>query len=481
MPWLKGTPDEKFAQLEKHLRGLDVAMAEVGYRYGELLIAAKERNWDYAQYQTEKIEHSLRLAIERRPKRAKSAELFLKGDLPPVTTALKNKDGRKLDAAVTQLHNGCVQCHKNENVLYFKESVDRIRMRSLAPTALPLKAGEKNVNGAIEVPGVVEAAEEARLFTRIPGFIQKVHVSLGDRVKKGQILAELSVPEIEAELKQKSAVVTQVDAEVDLARRTLHFAEAAIVLATAQVEEGEAAVKRAQANHERYKSEYERLRKLLESKAIDKQVLDEGVHKLESAKAGAAEAEAKAKAAKAARDGSLAKRDMMVAEVNVTTARRDVAKADLQRVEAVLQFAKVHAPFDGVIAMQSIHPGALVRTTDAKPEPLFVVIRVDRVRIAIKIPEAMVSTVKVGTPVLIRVPALKAFESEGKVGRVAVALDPQTRTLRAEIDLPNADGRLLPGMHAVVTFKGPEPMGGNKNETHKQFTSADQLRSVEGA
>src|SRR5687767_11143659 len=76
-PWLKGTTDEKLAQIERHLRGLDVAMAEISYRYGELLIAGKTRNWEYAQYQTEKIDLSLRLAIERRPKRGKSAEPFL--------------------------------------------------------------------------------------------------------------------------------------------------------------------------------------------------------------------------------------------------------------------------------------------------------------------------------------------------------------------------------------------------------------------
>lgn len=129
-PWLKGTSDEKFAQIERHFRGLDVAMAEIGYRYGELLQAGKTRNWEYAQYQTEKIDLSLRLAIERRPKRAKSSEPFLNESLPEVTTAIKAKDGAKFDAALEKLHAGCVQCHKAENVLYFKESVDRIKERS---------------------------------------------------------------------------------------------------------------------------------------------------------------------------------------------------------------------------------------------------------------------------------------------------------------------------------------------------------------
>jgi hypothetical protein len=129
-PWLKGTPDEKFAQIERHLRGLDQAMAEIGFRYGELLIAGKTRNWEYAQYQTEKIELALRLAIERRPKRAKSSEPFLKESLPEVMGAIKAKDANKLDVSLDTLHTGCVECHKAEKVLYFKESVDRIKERS---------------------------------------------------------------------------------------------------------------------------------------------------------------------------------------------------------------------------------------------------------------------------------------------------------------------------------------------------------------
>jgi hypothetical protein len=128
--WLKGTPDQKFAQIERHLRGLDQAMAEVGYRYGELLTAAKTRNWDYAQYQTEKIELSLKLAVERRPKRLKSSQPFLNEDLPRVLAAVKQRDGDQLDQALARLHDGCVQCHKNENVLYFKDSVERIRDRA---------------------------------------------------------------------------------------------------------------------------------------------------------------------------------------------------------------------------------------------------------------------------------------------------------------------------------------------------------------
>jgi hypothetical protein len=118
--WLAGTSQDKFTQIERHLRGLDQAMAEVGYRYGERLGAGKERKWDYARYQTEKIELALRLALERHLKRAPSAQPFLKEALPAVTQAIDSKDAERLDVALNQFHNSCVECHRSENVLYFR-------------------------------------------------------------------------------------------------------------------------------------------------------------------------------------------------------------------------------------------------------------------------------------------------------------------------------------------------------------------------
>jgi putative heme-binding domain-containing protein len=104
-------------------------MAEVGYRYDELVTASKNRNWDYAQYQTEKIDHTIRLGLERRPKRANSAQPFLNEIVPPLVAAIKAKRPEQLDLAVTNLHRGCIQCHRAENVLYMSE-----RFASIHPT-----------------------------------------------------------------------------------------------------------------------------------------------------------------------------------------------------------------------------------------------------------------------------------------------------------------------------------------------------------
>jgi len=152
--WLKGTADEKFAQIERHLRGLDVAMAEIGYRYGELLHAGEGRNWEYAQYQAEKIDLALRLAIERRPKRAKSSEQFLAESLPEVLKAVKARNGKILDGALDKLHAGCVQCHKAENVLYFKEAVDRIKERATQPGRRTMLIEPAELQKHLKQPGL---------------------------------------------------------------------------------------------------------------------------------------------------------------------------------------------------------------------------------------------------------------------------------------------------------------------------------------
>lgn len=128
--WLSGSSQERFLKIEHQLRGLDQAMAEIGYRYGELLVAGRERNWDYATYQAQKIDLSLKLALERRPKRASSAQSFLHKDLPAVVQAIQHKDGQRMDGALERLHNSCVACHQAENVQFFREVVEGIRSRA---------------------------------------------------------------------------------------------------------------------------------------------------------------------------------------------------------------------------------------------------------------------------------------------------------------------------------------------------------------
>jgi hypothetical protein len=125
--WLTGSTEERFARVEKQLRGMDVAMIEVGYRFTELHYVGQDGNWDYAKYLAEKMDLAIRLALERRPKRAKSAQLFLDGDLPVMRKAIESRDRRQFAAAMERLRAGCTKCHANEDVPYFTVELPQYR------------------------------------------------------------------------------------------------------------------------------------------------------------------------------------------------------------------------------------------------------------------------------------------------------------------------------------------------------------------
>ncbi len=117
--WLKGTPHEKLDIVAKQLRGFDMAMVETGYRYTELYWAGTDRNWEYAEYQVEKIKQAIEYGLVRRPKRAESAEHFLTEALPKMEKIVKEKDSVGFLMGYQMLTKQCNACHKDEKVPYF--------------------------------------------------------------------------------------------------------------------------------------------------------------------------------------------------------------------------------------------------------------------------------------------------------------------------------------------------------------------------
>lgn len=112
---LQGGPDERFARVAKHLRGFDVAMVEVGYRYAELFFAGRDGNWGYADYQLKKIETAVANGVERRPRRAASARM-LDAVLPAVRAAITAKNAEAFAPAFSTLTATCNACHQAEQV-----------------------------------------------------------------------------------------------------------------------------------------------------------------------------------------------------------------------------------------------------------------------------------------------------------------------------------------------------------------------------
>jgi hypothetical protein len=118
--WLLEQPgEERFVRIARQLRGLDVAMAEIGYRYGELHWASRDRNWGYAAYQLAKIEIAMANGVERRPKRAASARM-LEVPAAAIRNAITSRDGAALDTAMVSLMTSCNACHRAEQVPFIR-------------------------------------------------------------------------------------------------------------------------------------------------------------------------------------------------------------------------------------------------------------------------------------------------------------------------------------------------------------------------
>ena len=125
--WLAGTMDQKFETVAKQLRGFDMAMVETGYRYTELYWAAQDRNWGFADYQIKKIPTAVENGLERRPKRAKSAETFLTIVVPAVEEAIAKRDAMLLQERLGTLRSTCNTCHEAEKVEFVHVGEPRMR------------------------------------------------------------------------------------------------------------------------------------------------------------------------------------------------------------------------------------------------------------------------------------------------------------------------------------------------------------------
>lgn len=131
--WIKGSEQEKMETIEFHFRGFDLAMVETGYRYQELYWAGMDGNWEYAQYQLEKITLAIENGLEKRPLRAPSAKHFMENALPEMKQKVAQKDTAVFRSAFQNFTVQCNACHIKENVPHFNV---RIPTMNLSPIGL---------------------------------------------------------------------------------------------------------------------------------------------------------------------------------------------------------------------------------------------------------------------------------------------------------------------------------------------------------
>jgi RND family efflux transporter MFP subunit len=313
----------------------------------------------------------------------------------------------------------------------------------------------QTVRRTVGEPGQLQAYETAEVHARIPGYVKGWTVNIGESVKKGQLLAELSDPELEADVKQKEAAIEQAAARRKQAEAAVEVARADIAGSEAKLAEVRAGVNRAEADVARWQAEHRRVAQLFEARAQTGTLLDETRNKLRSAEAALEEVRAQVKSAEVGLVQAKAALDRALSDVAAAIAAIDVARADAGHARAMLGYTRIEAPFDGVVVRRNVDTGDMTQPGADRP-PLFVVARSDIVTIAVDVPEAVATDIDPGDRATVKLQAMNGRVVEGKVSRISWALDPKTRTIRVEIDLPNPGGRLRPGLYAYATIVAEE-------------------------
>jgi RND family efflux transporter MFP subunit len=306
----------------------------------------------------------------------------------------------------------------------------------------------RKIARTVDQPGAIRADLEAPLIAKVSGYVKLVRKDIGDVVKEGDVLAEISVPELDAEAKHKEALVKQARSAVDLAKIQTESIQAQISTSKALIAEAKAGLLKTEALVARWRSEAQRLTALAKNNVVDEQARDEVIFQLRSAESAHEESKAKVVSAEAVATRWQVELRKAAGDVLAEEAKLEVANAELLRVRALVEYKTIRAPFDGTITRRLVDPGHFLQL--GKSDVLLSIANFAKVRVQVDVPELDAALLKKGDAASIRIQALGDRVFAGEVSRLSLALDPQSRTLRAEIDLSNADGVLRPGMYAYV-------------------------------
>jgi RND family efflux transporter MFP subunit len=268
---------------------------------------------------------------------------------------------------------------------------------SAAPAVVVVSAENAPALQRLMLPGETAAWYESTIYARVSGYVAKWSVDIGDHVQKGQVLAVIDTPELDASLVAAQAKLRSSDAQVKVREAEAEFA----------------------------KTTYERWR------GSPKGVVSDQERESKKADYGSAEA-----------------------RLNAARAQVNLDQADVDRLTALTEFKQVTAPYDGIVTERRIDIGNLVTAgSTASTTPLYRMSQNDPMRVFVDAPQSAAADMAMGLPARIASNDLPGRPLQGTITRTARAINPQTRTLRVEVDLPNADGFLVPGMYVEVDFE----------------------------
>lgn len=283
-----------------------------------------------------------------------------------------------------------------------------------APAVAVARIAKGDIAQSLTVAAEFRPFQEIEVHAKVAGYLKSITVDVGDRVRAGQLLAVLEIPELQDEIKQDEAAAKRANEEVNRAQADLE---------------------RAQSAHEAAHLSSTRLAAVIKARPnlVAQQDIDEAN----------------------ARD--------RVSEAQISTARAalasareqlEVARAGQGRTQTLYAYARITAPFAGVITQRYADTGAMIQAGTASQSQAMPIVRLsenDRLRLVIPVPESAVSRVRLGAPVDVAVQSLRRTVA-GKVARFADRLDTETRTMRVEVDVQNPGLELVPGMYANATL-----------------------------
>ena len=316
-----------------------------------------------------------------------------------------------------------------------------------------IHAERRDMKSQVIQPGTIQAFEVTPVYSRISGYVKAYRYNIGDRVKAGDVLIDMWIPDYVEQHGEKVATVKMAEVQIRVAKASLRAAEARVVTAKARIDSARAGVKRAQASYDRWESEYKRLETLVKERVLDVQVRDETYRQFEEAAAARDQADASVSENVSAHVQAVADRDRAEVAVESAQAQLEVAQATERDARVLVEYGKIKAPYAGVITQRNVSPGDYLQPgTGSGGRPLFVLEQTDPVRVFVGVPELASFFIHPNDTASIRLQAIPGATRDGKVVRSGFSLDPSTRTLQTEIDVPNSDDHLHPGWYVTVSI-----------------------------
>jgi RND family efflux transporter MFP subunit len=295
------------------------------------------------------------------------------------------------------------------------EAEDANSTKNSAVTAAVARVERGTLENSLAIAGAFKPFQEVDVHAKVAGYIHSIPVDVGDHVREGQTLAVLEIPELAAELAGTDASVRRAQQEIHRAQGDMQRAESAHGAAHAMSDRLTQAAKQ-------------------KPGLVAQQEVDD-------AHAKDMEAEAQVSSTQAA--------------LNAAQQSLEMAEANHTQYMALSSYARITAPFNGVITARYADTGALIAagtTSTAQSAPVVKIAEVAKLRLVLAIPESLATQIHLGDSVKVHVSALDK-DIIGKVSRFAGALDQQTRTMETEIDFPNKDDKLYPGMYAETVLQ----------------------------